>query len=53
MKLRLICLFLDSGSDNVVNITTRYVLEDSGFEPHYGDIFSSIRTRSYGLDSLL
>ena len=46
MKLRLIFLFLESGSDNVVNITTGYVLEDSEFEPHLGDIFSPIKTSS-------
>ena len=37
---------MDSGSDNVVNIATRYVLEDSGFEHHWGDIFSPINTCS-------
>lgn len=53
MKLRLICLFLDSGSDNAVIIATCYVLEDSGFEPHWDDIFSPMKTCSYGLYSLL
>ena len=44
MKLRLICLFLKSGSDNVISIATSYLLEDSGFEPHWGDIFPPIKS---------
>jgi hypothetical protein len=39
MKLRLICLFLDGGSDKVVSVATRNVFDDSGFKPHWGEIF--------------
>jgi hypothetical protein len=34
MKLRLICLFLEGGSDEVASIATRNVFNDSGFKPN-------------------
>jgi hypothetical protein len=42
MKLRLICLFLEGGSDKVVIIATRNVFDGSGFKPDFGEIFSPI-----------